>query len=54
MTTDQLKALVRRRPGLPDEGIIFKDLMPLIGNAAAFRLHGRAARGVGASRETRT
>jgi adenine phosphoribosyltransferase len=37
MTTDQLKALVRDVPDFPEPGIIFKDLMPLIGNAAAFR-----------------
>jgi adenine phosphoribosyltransferase len=37
MTTDQLKALVRDVPDFPAPGIIFKDLMPLIGNAEAFR-----------------
>ena len=37
MTTDQLKALVRDVPDFPQEGIIFKDLMPLIGNGAAFQ-----------------
>ena len=37
MTTDQLKALVRDVPDFPEPGIIFKDLMPLIGNADAFR-----------------
>jgi adenine phosphoribosyltransferase len=37
MTTDQLKALVRDVPDFPEPGIIFKDLMPLIGNAEAFR-----------------
>jgi adenine phosphoribosyltransferase len=37
MTTEQLKALVRDVPDFPEAGIIFKDLMPLIGNAAAFR-----------------
>jgi adenine phosphoribosyltransferase len=36
MTTEQLKALVRDVPDFPEVGIIFKDLMPLIGNAAAF------------------
>jgi adenine phosphoribosyltransferase len=36
MTTDELKALVRDVPDFPHEGIVFKDLMPLIGNAAAF------------------
>ena len=36
MTTEQLKALVRDVPDFPQAGIIFKDLMPLIGNAAAF------------------
>ena len=36
MTTEQLKALVRDVPDFPEAGIIFKDLMPLIGNAAAF------------------
>jgi adenine phosphoribosyltransferase len=36
MTTDQLKALVRDVPDFPEEGIVFKDLMPLIGNPAAF------------------
>jgi adenine phosphoribosyltransferase len=37
MTTDELKALVRDVPDFPQEGIVFKDLMPLIGNADAFR-----------------
>jgi adenine phosphoribosyltransferase len=36
MTTDQLKALVRDVPDFPEPGIVFKDLMPLIGNADAF------------------
>jgi adenine phosphoribosyltransferase len=36
MTTDDLKALVRDVPDFPREGIVFKDLMPLIGNAEAF------------------
>ena len=36
MTTDQLKALVRDVPDFPREGIVFKDLMPLIGDPAAF------------------
>ena len=36
MTTEQLKALVRDVPDFPKAGIVFKDLMPLIGNAAAF------------------
>lgn len=36
MTTDELKALVRDVPDFPSEGIVFKDLMPLIGNAGAF------------------
>ena len=37
MTTDQLKVFVRDVPDFPEPGIIFKDLMPLIGNADAFR-----------------
>ena len=37
MTTDELKAMVRDVPDFPHEGIVFKDLMPLIGNAEAFR-----------------
>ena len=37
MTIDELKALVRDVPDFPTEGIVFKDLMPLIGNAEAFR-----------------
>jgi adenine phosphoribosyltransferase len=37
MTTDELRALVRDVPDFPTEGIVFKDLMPLIGNAEAFR-----------------
>jgi adenine phosphoribosyltransferase len=37
MTNDELKALVRDVPDFPTEGIVFKDLMPLIGNAEAFR-----------------
>ena len=36
MTTEQLKALVRDVPDFPQEGIVFKDLMPLIGSATAF------------------
>jgi adenine phosphoribosyltransferase len=36
MTTDQLRALVRDVPDFPKEGIVFKDLMPLIGNGEAF------------------
>ena len=36
MTTDELQALVRDVPDFPQEGIVFKDLMPLIGHAAAF------------------
>jgi len=36
MTTDQLKALVRDVPDFPRDGIVFKDLMPLIGDPAAF------------------
>jgi adenine phosphoribosyltransferase len=36
MTTDELKALVRDVPDFPTEGIVFKDLMPLIGNGQAF------------------
>ena len=37
MTTDQLKALVRDVPDFPEPGIVFKDLMPLIGSGEAFR-----------------
>ena len=37
MTTDELKAMVRDVPDFPTEGIVFKDLMPLIGHAEAFR-----------------
>jgi adenine phosphoribosyltransferase len=36
MTTDELKAFVRDVPDFPQEGILFKDLMPLIGDAKAF------------------
>jgi adenine phosphoribosyltransferase len=36
MTTDQLKALVRDVPDFPRDGIVFKDLMPLIGDPGAF------------------
>jgi adenine phosphoribosyltransferase len=36
MTIEELKALVRDVPDFPTEGIVFKDLMPLIGNAEAF------------------
>jgi adenine phosphoribosyltransferase len=36
MTTDELKTLVRDVPDFPHEGIVFKDLMPLIGSAEAF------------------
>ena len=37
MTTDDLKALVRDVPDFPTEGIVFKDIMPLVGNPEAFR-----------------
>jgi adenine phosphoribosyltransferase len=37
MTTDDLKALIRDVPDFPTEGIVFKDIMPLVGNAEAFR-----------------
>ncbi|HWO80053.1 adenine phosphoribosyltransferase [Gaiella sp.] len=36
MTIEELKALVRDVPDFPTEGIVFKDLMPLIGNGEAF------------------
>jgi adenine phosphoribosyltransferase len=36
MTTDELKAMVRDVPDFPTEGIVFKDLMPIIGDATAF------------------
>ncbi len=36
MTTDELRALVRDVPDFPPEGIVFKDLMPLIGDGEAF------------------
>ena len=36
MTTDELKALVRDVPDFPQQGIVFKDLMPLIGDGEAF------------------
>ena len=38
MTTDELKALVRDVPDFPQEGIVFKDLMPLIANPKAFHV----------------
>ena len=50
MTTDELKAMVRDVPDFPTEGIVFKDLMPLIGHAEAFRSDDRAPRGVGRGR----
>ena len=37
MTADDLKALVRDIPDFPSEGIVFKDLMPLVADAAYFR-----------------
>ncbi len=37
MTVDDLRALVRDVPDFPTEGIVFKDLMPVIANAEAFR-----------------
>ncbi len=37
MTVEELTALIRDVPDFPTEGIVFKDLMPLIGNAEAFR-----------------
>jgi adenine phosphoribosyltransferase len=36
MTTDQLRTFVRDVPDFPEPGIVFKDLMPLIGDADAF------------------
>lgn len=37
MTDDQLAALVRDVPDFPEQGVLFKDLTPLLGHAAAFR-----------------
>ncbi|HET8741502.1 MAG TPA: adenine phosphoribosyltransferase [Gaiella sp.] len=37
MTTAELKALVRDVPDFPQQGIVFKDLMPLIGDGEAFK-----------------
>ncbi len=37
MTTDELKTLVRDVPDFPQQGIVFKDLMPLIGDGDAFK-----------------
>ena len=37
MTTDELKAMVRDVPDFPTEGIMFKDVMPLIADPVAFR-----------------
>jgi adenine phosphoribosyltransferase len=37
MTVDELRAKVRDVPDFPQPGIVFKDLMPLIADANAFR-----------------
>lgn len=37
MTGDDLRELVRDVPDFPAEGVVFKDLMPLIASASAFR-----------------
>jgi adenine phosphoribosyltransferase len=37
MTADELKAMVRDVPDFPQDGIVFKDLMPLIADPDAFR-----------------
>src|SRR5690349_3739041 len=37
MTTEDLAALVRDVPDYPQPGIVFKDLTPLLADAAAFR-----------------
>jgi adenine phosphoribosyltransferase len=37
MTADDLRSKIRDVPDFPKEGIVFKDLMPLIADAAAFR-----------------
>ncbi len=37
MTLDELRAKVRDVPDFPQPGIVFKDLMPLIADAEAFR-----------------
>ena len=37
MTPDDLKALIRDVEDFPKPGIVFKDIMPLIGDAAALR-----------------
>ena len=37
MTAADLRAMVRDVPDFPQEGIVFKDLMPLIADASAFR-----------------
>ncbi len=54
MTTDELRTLVRDVPDFPTEGIVFKDLMPLIGDAGRLPLDDRAPRRVGAARGVRT
>lgn len=37
MTQDDLRGLIRDVPDFPQPGIVFKDLMPLIADASAFR-----------------
>jgi adenine phosphoribosyltransferase len=37
MTVDELRSKIRDVPDFPKEGIVFKDLMPLIADADAFR-----------------
>ncbi len=37
MNMDSLKSIIRDIPDFPKEGIIFKDITPLLGNGAAFK-----------------
>lgn len=38
MSIDRFRALVRDVPDFPEPGIVFKDITPLLGDAAAFRM----------------
>ena len=42
MTTDDLKALVRDVPNFPTEWIVFKEIMPLVGNACLRTIDSRS------------
>ena len=46
-SVDDLKAKIRDVPDLPEQGIVFKDIMPLLADAEALRADDRRARRLG-------